>query len=547
MSARRSTRNRLSAGGEADPAAADATGNVNAEPRRPIITPRNSTQAEEAEKPKETPYAALRQLANVMDGPATPAGRAASNEAPSTRRPGRTPAPAVRTPGASALRPGSAKRPAISTPHGIAAARGVETRRAAVNTPGRDRRRSGRQQRETPRGLLRQLSRVLAPETQPIESSPAEAESTATERRLTTFTQLDDLDEGPEIQRPRLSLPPEEYAEDDSLLEEPPNQTELPEDENTTQHSIEFPRRMAVEQSQFPRTSFGTIRMSDRFGDGGMNELGMGDLQGEVPDSSFIGQGGDDSFPDMDDDQDITIPDERTETIRGAFLGQGRSGRVSLASRTSDIRAPDAANDDTETTFVMAVPQRDRSSGIRDRSSGIRAPEVDEASEHDSIEEDEDEDEENEDEEGEDVNSDVDGDVDGDVEMEDASVLVSETGQTSANQRSAARAPAPIGKETPAKAVRRRPKEKVVKLSKHGIEYKSLPAGVVKKMATTFAKTSGSGKTKISKDMLEAIMQASDWFFEQVSADLGVYAEHAGRKTIDESDVTTLLQRYIHS
>lgn len=87
-------------------------------------------------------------------------------------------------------------------------------------------------------------------------------------------------------------------------------------------------------------------------------------------------------------------------------------------------------------------------------------------------------------------------------------------------------------------------KRKKVKVSKHGIQYPSLPAGVVKKLATTFARTAGNSKAKINKETLDAIMQATDWFFEQVSDDLGAYADHAGRKTIDESDIVTLMARY---
>lgn len=83
------------------------------------------------------------------------------------------------------------------------------------------------------------------------------------------------------------------------------------------------------------------------------------------------------------------------------------------------------------------------------------------------------------------------------------------------------------------------------KISKHGIEYPSLPQGVVKRLATTFAKTAGVGKAKISADTLDAIMQATDWFFEQLADDLQAYAKHAGRKTIDESDMMTLMRRYV--
>ncbi|RKF61700.1 Inner kinetochore subunit cnp20 [Erysiphe neolycopersici] len=86
-------------------------------------------------------------------------------------------------------------------------------------------------------------------------------------------------------------------------------------------------------------------------------------------------------------------------------------------------------------------------------------------------------------------------------------------------------------------------RRKKYKLSQYGIPYPSLPAGVIKKLAITFAKTAGNRKPKINKETLDALMQATDWFFEQASDDLRAYAMHAGRKTIDESDVTTLMKR----
>jgi histone H3/H4 len=88
-------------------------------------------------------------------------------------------------------------------------------------------------------------------------------------------------------------------------------------------------------------------------------------------------------------------------------------------------------------------------------------------------------------------------------------------------------------------------RKKKIKVSKHGIQYPSLPVGVVKKLATTYARMSGNSRAKISKVSLDVIIQASDWFFEQVSDDLGAYAKHAGRKTIEESDVVTLMKRCV--
>lgn len=81
------------------------------------------------------------------------------------------------------------------------------------------------------------------------------------------------------------------------------------------------------------------------------------------------------------------------------------------------------------------------------------------------------------------------------------------------------------------------------KLSRHGIPVPNMPAGVIKKLATRFAKARGGPKAKISKTTLTAIEQASSWYFEQASEDLAAYSKHAGRKTIDEADVTTLMRR----
>jgi histone H3/H4 len=88
-------------------------------------------------------------------------------------------------------------------------------------------------------------------------------------------------------------------------------------------------------------------------------------------------------------------------------------------------------------------------------------------------------------------------------------------------------------------------KTKEKKISRHGIPVPNLPAGVVKKLATRFAHSKGGSKTKINKDALAAIEQASAWYFEQASQDLAAYSKHAGRKTIDESDVTALLRRSV--
>lgn len=88
-------------------------------------------------------------------------------------------------------------------------------------------------------------------------------------------------------------------------------------------------------------------------------------------------------------------------------------------------------------------------------------------------------------------------------------------------------------------------KKKEPNFSKYGTLVPSLPAGVVKKLANQFARISGGSKSKLAKEALVAIEEASDWFFEQVSGDLEAYSKHAGRKTIDEADMITLMKRSV--
>lgn len=90
-----------------------------------------------------------------------------------------------------------------------------------------------------------------------------------------------------------------------------------------------------------------------------------------------------------------------------------------------------------------------------------------------------------------------------------------------------------------------RPKKRQRRISKHGIEYPALPPSFVKRVAQTALQSSGLSNPRVSADTLTALTQASEWFFEQIGDDLGAYANHAGRKIIEESDTATLMRRYV--
>jgi hypothetical protein len=260
------------------------------------ITPRNSDGdvAIANAAAKETPWRTLNLLANIPR-PTTPLRRASSAGPPSTRRSGRrTPLGQARTPGTQRIG-GSAKRAIAITPHGRAAQRELDQRRAGF-TPGKDRRKSGRQQRETPLGLIRALSRKLAPKSLPIVHTPPGLNAPTT----LNVGGEDDFDDEPDPERPRLSLLVGEDEEDDDSFSVPPRSAGL-EDENFTIQSVELPRRAISElpPGRLSRGSFGSIRMSDVFAD--LNDPG---LVGDRYDSSYLtgGRFGDDEIPGMADD-----------------------------------------------------------------------------------------------------------------------------------------------------------------------------------------------------------------------------------------------------
>ena len=198
----------------------------------------------------------------------TPGRRAISAE-PASRRSIRTPGSQGRNATTSHRQGGlsaSGRKPNAATPHGRAAIRALDSRRAAIFTPHRDRRRSLREQRETPRNDLRGLSRLLAKSTKPIPASSSphttvKSESGASLTGLVDDGYDDDDDDDRPLKAPRLSIPIDADDDDSDLR---PHRSAGLEDENFTMQSIELPRRAISEQPS--RASLASVRMSDFYG-----------------------------------------------------------------------------------------------------------------------------------------------------------------------------------------------------------------------------------------------------------------------------------------
>ncbi|KAJ4259680.1 hypothetical protein NW762_007610 [Fusarium torreyae] len=478
-----------------------------------------------------------------MSSPISPPVKAASQETPA-RTPSRTPnrraisaepysaRASVHTPldrtDARDLRaslrrgtPASAGRSNAPTPHAKAARRALDQRRTAMFTPGKNRRRSLMQQRETPLDVLRTLGRVLAPTSRPIQSSssssPGTKSSASPEQQEPSNMYDDDDDDDDDLltRPPRLSLPMDDDASSMSSDLPPPRLSQIDEDnftENFTVQSIEMPRR--YETSRLSRGSFGSVRESDF-----------------PPTDDDIGQQSD-FFPNFLEDLQARAGEdglslEQFDADQTRRMTEGRGSDFNL-------EMPDVPDERTE-VFQMSDPADgiQQTSPIVDQSVAEArgaeaqdpAPDVVLGSDSDPG--------------GADFpmegwgNYD-DGGVDDHSSINEPLEPVAEPTTTATVHHIPADDRLPRGLKANKKRKR---------ISQHGIEYPALPPAFVKRVAQTALQSSGLSNQRLSAETLDALIQSSEWFFEQLGDDLGAYADHAKRKTIEESDVFTLMKR----
>lgn len=145
------------------------------------------------------------------------------------------------------------------TPHTI---RALRQRRA---TPGQDRRKSGRTQRETPRDALRILSKLLAKTSQPSQSSPNSAQSGSGIPKQQDGDEFED-ELSPEL--PKFTIAVENEEDGSSFMDRPSLSIPLDEGEQTAK-SIEIPRRAFMEDEsggRLSKDSLAGIQANEKFG-----------------------------------------------------------------------------------------------------------------------------------------------------------------------------------------------------------------------------------------------------------------------------------------
>ena len=330
-------------------------------------------------------------------------------------------------------------------------------------------------------------------------------------------------------------MPLEDMYDDDSFHERPPRQSllpELPDDvDGATVQSLEFGRRALSEDPRYAR------RVSERFAD--FSELGAVGEEFEI-DGMFINRRRTGAFDPL---LDQTIVEEDEDTV------EALTGRRDELSSDADLGVFGQGDDETEEpTFRFHIPER------------IRAPLEEPAQEEVELDEtvaSPDVAEEGEDAEAEEAPAFDEPEVTAILDVDEPTEAFGMTGwesdpggdddielaayreEESALDRSlqAPEAPASIQK-------RMGTRRKELKVSRAGLDYPSFPAAPVKKLALSFMKSQGS-KAQLNKDALAALVQTTDDFFEQMGIDLAAYAQHAGRRMIEESDVLALMRRYV--
>lgn len=357
----------------------------------------------------------------------------------------------------------------------------------------------------------------MAKHSKPIEPSP-EAPPYSKRKSI-----RDDLFSGDEENEPppRLSAPLGS-DEDTGSWHEPPRLS-LPlddeaqgEEENATMRSVEAGRRALMTRESYGEPSF-TGPMAELQE---MDEEALPAMGDAIPDMDITGpisEGyGFDETPSSVDL--LTLPSDATGELRRAIFGESQ-GRISGLSGAS-ASSPGPLSDG-EPTFQFRFPERRRSALLPQAQLTTAAEEE----EHPQTL----------------IDDEAGPAPDDEIEDYESASSSDEAAQTALQSTRAI-----IPQSTTDVLPQSRPKcttaPRELLASKHGIPYPQLPLPLVKTVAQSFSRQH-TGSSKLSKDTVLALQQASDWFFEQASEDLAAYAEHAGRKTIDESDVVTLMGR----
>ncbi|PNP40215.1 hypothetical protein TGAMA5MH_07870 [Trichoderma gamsii] len=472
----------------------------------------------------------------------------------------------------------SINTPAPPTPHAMAARRALEDRRMAMFTPGRTRRQSLREQRETPMLILRNLGRALAPTSKAIDSSSSPEKPSPNgignrgaggSARGAGRRNSDDDDELP-IDRPRLSLPIDEGSSDNL---QPPHSSILDDPSNITVQSVELPRRATSEGP--PRRSFGYLGDSDVtpwddiYGNDDTNPDPFAYPPGIAPHAPTDPEIADLQFPPgvgRESDFSLDMPsglsdNEQTTTF---YMRSPVVDTVEAVPEDEDASSSSSDSDDSDDVPLMEGRQSERDRLLE------QATEPEEQQGEQPLEQPS---------EPLDVGFPDLGDFEhvpdlGDAEMDALTRYDPETfaqdpvrpgdewigyppgrprkrrreddessRAAEAEAEAQAQAHAQVEARAQAQARARTQAQAQVRVSAHNIQYPPVTNLFVRQVVQHAAQNSALGHQRLAADALETFSRASEWFFRQLGDDLRAYAGHARRSMVEERDLVALMHR----
>ncbi|EXJ93775.1 hypothetical protein A1O1_02168 [Capronia coronata CBS 617.96] len=445
-------------------------------------------------------------------------------------------------------------RYAPSTPHAIHA---LQQRSGALTRSVRRRPRalSDSVRPDSARGILRRLAKLTAPATKKTIPTPAGAARGKENQTPHTAPDVNSDDETDFSKRPRLGLdiddslddvePPiaaEEVEDDDSELPTAPTPSILPEeyeqgrrqDPNITFQSIDFARDAGrtsaiTDRRQSRLSRFGSGDQEDNETDDDptiLTELGRRAISEEPTGRLSRYSFGSIRMSDFGSELEIRRQSnqrEQTKTLRlqDEYSGIGLDYEpLDLGGETEHLGnlgrrspSPPPAEESTmniqplEESFQLEIQGREAVSSHAQTARAEEFLEVPTALE------------------------------DSRIVTQSSPAAAPSTGAGSPGQIS-------IMDEVAPAAPLSRPRRKKVKLTRHGEMVPSLPSSLIKRIAIDAHARLGLRKPRLGRDQMQALEQATEWYFEQVGEDLAAYSDHGRRRRrVDRKDVLMLMRR----
>ena len=397
---------------------------------------------------------------------------------------------------------------------------------------------------DSARGILRRLAKITAPATRRVTRTPIVVTGKENER-----PQDEEDEDEPLSKRPRMTFDIKESVEEsfeeeapayeeeeDSELPTAPTPSVLPEDEDEAEEAtntfkaVDFPRQPVASEKIDKRKSRVSMLQDEGEDDDQtmLTERGRRAISEEATGHMSRYSFGSIRMSDFGTELEVrreSYPNSKSRISEAKSLYEGEPAAgpgILLGDDTQNLRqarqSPGEASDEVEDFFMPAIDDEDTFQlDLPDDEGGASPNHAKQIVTRPELA--------------------PNGDDSDDVEEVENAAMAADGSFLTANR------PLTEIESSATRAINTR-RRKRMKMTKHGTMIPSLPASLVKHIATETQVRRGRRRPKLGNDHMAALEQATEWFFEQVGEDLAAYAEHGRRrKRIDNADVLMLMQR----